>query len=114
METRRQTITLSIACRGFPIEVRRNAQIGSLGFVQIPLDGRLVLALCEELLHRGLAVGGVAAVLTWHELAHDLASELRANGVPVLTSIDLVPGGFEIIHAHHMPVAAGAVCRLPD
>jgi acetyltransferase-like isoleucine patch superfamily enzyme len=68
-------LTLAEACRGFPIEVRRQAEITSLGFVEVPLDGRLVFALSEGLLQRGRAVGGVSAVLTRGHLAHHVGQE---------------------------------------
>jgi hypothetical protein len=43
-----------------------------------------------------------------------IASELRRAGIDVLTGIDQVPDDIDIIHAHHTPVAAVALCRFPD
>ena len=66
---------LSEICRGFPVEVRRDAEIASLGLVEIPLEYRFVFVLSEPLLGKGREIGGVAAVLTGQDLAGRVGNE---------------------------------------
>jgi UDP-3-O-[3-hydroxymyristoyl] glucosamine N-acyltransferase len=50
--------------------------ITSLGFVEIPMQGRLVFALAEEFLRRGREVGGIAAVLIRSDLVSHVGRDL--------------------------------------
>lgn len=62
-------ITLAVLCRLGTFDLRRDARVASLGFVEIPLDGRLVFAATQPFIDQALRSTGIAAILTTPHLA---------------------------------------------
>jgi UDP-3-O-[3-hydroxymyristoyl] glucosamine N-acyltransferase len=127
---------LSELCALQGLDLRRDAQVHSLGFVEIPLEGRLVFAIDESTLALAMAAPGVAAVLTspalsqrltnsplglalaadpkraFVELHNSLASRTQFYGTPHTTHVDPTAQMHRTAHIDEQSVSIGADCML--
>lgn len=69
MEAGARVMGLAELCRLGDLVLIKDARIASLGFVDIPLEGRLVFAGSRSFLHGALGTTGIAAILTTAQLA---------------------------------------------
>jgi UDP-3-O-[3-hydroxymyristoyl] glucosamine N-acyltransferase len=118
------------------LELQRDADVLSLGFVDIPLDGRLVFARDAENLQRAMAAPGVAAILTapalapcvgsgplglavapdpgraFVELHNSLAAHTSFYGTPSPSAIDPTARIHPKAHVDDASVVIGAGCII--
>jgi hypothetical protein len=88
----------------------------SILVTNITLSGRTGTEIVTRDLCTGLQARGHSPIVyvTASNADGPIALELRRAGISVVTRIDDVPADIDVIHSHHTPVAAVALCRFPD
>jgi len=81
----------------------RDAELRTLGFIETPVDGRLVFAIDDANVRRALATEGVAAILTTPQVA----DALRADGPDAIGWAVTDAPGIAFAKAHNRLAADG-------